>query len=744
MSSAIQTLAAPRGAARALIVLCGVFSFAASHALAGEWPAWRGPHQSGVADETGLVASWSPEGENLIWKVPFIGRSTPVVFDGRVCVLGRTDDAKHLRQETIACYDARDGKLRWQDRWNVYNTTVPFNRVGWASLVADTETGYVFAMGVAGQLRAYDRDGKLVWSYFLGEDFNRISGYGGRTQTPIVDGDQLILSIVNASWGSHAPPRDRYFAFDKRTGEIRWISTPGRYPEDMNTQSVPVTATIGGRRLMINGNADGFLYALDIHTGEKVWEFELSKRGINASVVVDGDVVYAGHGEENIDVPVMGRVVAVNATGAGNVTKTHEIWRIDGVSAGFPSPLLHEGTLYVMDNSANLLAIDKKKGEVRWKSSLGTVGKASPVWADGKIYAVETNGRVHILEPGEDGAKILDSDEIRVDDGRYAEIYGSPAVAYGRIFISTEAGLFCIGDPKKAFKAEADKTHAPFKPAPGEGPAAQLVVMPAELLLRPGETGKFVARGFDAKGRPLGETQAVWTLDKLAGKLEGGAFTSDPARPFQAGTVVAKSGELSAAGRVRVIADLPWSIDFESMQPGRAPSHWVGAGQPWEVRKLEDGNTVLVKLVREEGLLRNALFMGPSTLHDYTIEADVYGHNMKRRWPDIGLIAGGYTLDLMGNHSQLQIRSWTAELRMAQQVPFEWQVQTWYTMKLRVETSSETAVVLGKVWPRDEAEPEGWSIRAEDPLPIASGAPGLIGYSPGEIYFDNIKVTVNE
>ena len=58
--------------------------------VAGEWHAWRGPHQNGVSDETGLVSSWSPDGENLIWKVDFIGRSTPVVYDGQACVMGRT------------------------------------------------------------------------------------------------------------------------------------------------------------------------------------------------------------------------------------------------------------------------------------------------------------------------------------------------------------------------------------------------------------------------------------------------------------------------------------------------------------------------------------------------------------------------------------------------------------------------------------------------------------------------------
>ena len=103
-------------------------------------------------------------------------------------------------------------------------------------------------------------------------------------------------------WGNHAgPPRHRYVAFDKRSGDVMWISTPGGNVADMNTQSVPIITVINGRRLLIDGNADGHIYALRARTGEKVWDFQLSKRGINVSPVIDGTTVYAAHSEENVD-----------------------------------------------------------------------------------------------------------------------------------------------------------------------------------------------------------------------------------------------------------------------------------------------------------------------------------------------------------------------------------------------------------------------------------------------------------
>ena len=84
---------------------------------------------------------------------------------------------------------------------------------------------------------------------------------------------------------------------------------------------------IGGERLVIAGNADGYVYALKSRTGEKVWSFHASLRGLNAAPVVDDYRVYVAHSEENLDSTLMGRVVCLDGRGHGDITKTGEIWR---------------------------------------------------------------------------------------------------------------------------------------------------------------------------------------------------------------------------------------------------------------------------------------------------------------------------------------------------------------------------------------------------------------------------------
>ena len=99
----------------------------------------------------------------------------------------------------------------------------------------------------------------------------------------------------------------------------------------------------------------------------------------------------------------------------------------------------------------------------------------------------------------------------------------------------------------------------------------------------------------------------------------------------------------------------------------------------------------------------------------------------------------------MGDHQQLQIRSWTSQLgRFSKTVPFAWEPNTWYTIKFRAAAENGTAVLKGKVWKRGETEPDAWTIEAVDEGPNLVGSPGLFGNaSVSEVYFDNIVVTKN-
>ncbi|MDA1190108.1 MAG: PQQ-binding-like beta-propeller repeat protein [Candidatus Poribacteria bacterium] len=702
------------------------------------WTHWRGPTQTGASPETGLVSSWSPEGENVLWKGDAIVRSTPIIMDGRAYVMARV--GKDItEQEQVVCFDVMTGKMLWEDRFNLYHTTVPFNRVGWTSPAGDPETNTIFVHGVGGVFNCYTADGEIVWSRSLTEDVGRISGYGGRTNTPIVDGDLVIFGFLSSSWGDQVAGRARFHAFDKRTGDTVWISTlPGR-PLD-TFYSVPVIADIDDQHLLITGSADGNVYALQANTGKIVWTFQFSKRGLNTSPVVDGYRVYIGHSEENIDTNAMGRVVCIDGRGSGDITKTNELWRIDGMGVGYTGLAVDKGVVYAIDNASNLHAINGESGKINWTHSLGTVGKGSPTIADGKIYAPEVNGRIHILEPRATEAVSLDHDEVKMPDGRLAEVYGSPAVAYGRVFIPTEAGLFCIG---KEGLGPLESVGG-FGRMISDGEAAQLQIIPAEVTIYPGESAKFYLRRFTANGVLIGDVKPEsWTLNGISGTISDGEYSSDASAGPQAGTVSVKLRDLTATARVRVVPTLPYEEDFTNVAVDSSPNFWIGSIGKFMVVE-QDGNRLLKKPPSDRGLDTAYVYIGKSDEKGYTVEADVMGAKPRRQMPDVGLIANRYTMTLKGNHQQLQIFSWASDLRMAKDMPFKWEPDVWYSMKMAVEYADGKALVHGKVWRKGDPEPDAWTLTAEDPLPNLEGSPGIYGSSVADIYYDNLRITKSE
>lgn len=277
------------------------------------------------------------------------------------------------------------------------------------------------------------------------------------------------------------------------------------------------------------------------------------------------------------------------------------------------------------------------------------------------------------------------------------------------------------------------------EPTMSTEPAVSLQITPAETLTS-GDPVKLNIIGFDANGKQTSAIGALeWMKTGLTGELEDNQFTPDKSAGAHAGTVTAQSGEMKATARIRVIPSLPWTEDFESVELEKIPTHWIGATNKFFTRE-KDGNKVLVKTPVQRGLNRSNVYIGPSTMKDYEIQIDLMGTKDKRRLPDMGLIANRYTLDMQGRHQRLQIRSWASDLRMAKTIDFPWETDVWYTMRMKVEIVDDKAMIYGKVWRKDDPEPEDWTITAEDPLPNREGSPGIYGYSATVIYYDNLKV----
>ena len=723
---------------------------------ADEWPAWRGSGQRGFSPEKNLPEKWSQNGDNLLWKKDVGARSAPVAWDGRVYVLHLAGKGVAW-QEEVVCLDGESGKILWRYAFNIFLTDIPSTRVGWSNPCIDPETGNVIVHGVQGVLVCLDKAGKKVWRHSLTEEFGRISGYGGRTHTPMVDEDRVVISFLNAAWGNQGRGSHRYLALNKLTGEVVWWSTPGGAPLD-TTYSMPSVAVVDGVRLLVVGCADGNIYGLKSRTGEKVWTFKLSKRGLNASVVVHNGLAYACHSEENQfntdpKQPVMGRVVCFKVSGSGDITKTNEVWREDGLTAGYSTPAADDKYLYVGANSANIHCFDLKTGKEAWVHNIGTVLKASPVVGDGKLYVGEVSGHFSILQLSGKRASTLSREKFALEDGRPMEINGSACIARGKVYFCTSMNIYCIGKAGAGAGADPVPWPASELAAKDGAKAAHLQILPAETVLRPGESRLFKAMVFDSGGRLIGECKPSWSTLSLNAKVDAeGQLTADKGGSFQGGMLTASYAGLKGAARVRVVPRLPLKIDFESSSPGPAPAGWIGAS-PVKFKVIDfDGNKALKKLSDKPKFILARVYFGVPLQQGYTMQVDIMGTEEKFQMPDIGFFVSRYRFDLLGNRQGARIVSWSPMPRIEKKIRFKWDPKVWYTAKMTVERSEQKATIRAKVWKRGSEEPAGWTLEVEDSTPNQSGAPGLYAYSAGstdkkiggEIFYDNIIVTANK
>ena len=769
-------------------------------ALAAEWTDWRGPLENrSVAGDSPLVTSFDPEkGTNVLWKNEEAGGiSTPVIMGGRLYTLVRHKPGTTEEAEKVLCLDAATGKKIWENVFNVYLSDVPAERVGWSAVVADPVTNTVFAHGVCGVFTAIDATtGQTRWQRSLHEEFGFLSTYGGRTNVPVVFEDLVIASAVVTGWGDTARPAHRFLGMDVRSGEVRWMNGTKELPED-TTYSTPSLANVGGQAALIFGSSDGSVWNFQPRTGRAVWNFKLSRRGLNVAPLVDDGTVWVSQAEENLDNTTMGSVTAFKAAGAGDITATNTIWQRKGVMDGRAMPVVLGDRVYFVDDGAKVYAFDKRTGEPVGKPQklLGTIVRGSPLVAGGLLYVCSTGGW-HVLEPTKDGLKFVNRMRLGEED----EVTASPIAANGRLYLTTGARLYCLGD-KAAATTSAASVAEPTRSQQVSGATkspvgepAWVQVVPAEAQIAAGATLPLKVRLFDAAGRFCRELADTATFTTTEGTVSTDARYTAPAGAHAAAVLTAKVGSLEGKARIRSMPPLPWTFDFEdvALEPnpkggpprGEPPLPWVGMRYRHVVRTV-DGSKCLVKVTTIPKGTRSQGWIGPIGLHDYSIQADFRAQETgvekptsdtqpsapaataasdadafakkfgnpaaleKARLPDMGLIAQRYTLDLMGASQQLQVRSWPPQVatHFSKTIPFAWEAGRWYTIKFEASTRPASggmpaaALLRGKVWPRGEAEPAGWTLEAVHEAGNLQGSPGFFGNSKdSEISIDNVSV----
>ena len=541
-----------------------------------DWAYCRGPEMNGISREKDLPESWSPDGENLIWAKPNLGtRSTPIVMNGNLYTIVRHNPASLQEAEKVVCVDAATGETKWENISNVFLTDVPDTRVGWSSVVGDPTTGNIFALAVCGYFQCIDgQTGKTIWSHSMSEEYGLLSTYGGRTNFPVIFDNLVIISGVIVGWGDMARPTHRIIAFDKRNGQAVWMQGTRPLPED-TTYSAPAISVVNGQAQFVIGCGDGSVYSLQPRTGKIIWNYDVSLRGINTPPTFAGNTLLCGHSEENLDDRAMGALFAIDATKTGNITKTGELWRTKEEYIGKTAPLVINDRVYSVDDGGIFFVNDLKTGRQIGKAKIGTMGRGNPLYADGKLYVVDGNGRWFIFAPDAKGLKKIHT--LRLEQG---DVNASPIVSHGRIYLACETMMYCIGKPD--VKPSAD----PIPPMPPETPVTQdtkpatALVIPAESLLKPDNKQEFTVLLYNANGqylKPADPKDVKFSIQGPGSIDEKGVYKGPGGGTNAPVMVNAEVGELKAQARIRVIPDVtaetPWSVTFDE---GLVPATGVG------------------------------------------------------------------------------------------------------------------------------------------------------------------------
>jgi outer membrane protein assembly factor BamB len=779
----------------------GVVALSLQLSAADGWLTWRGPLGTSVSTEKGLPQQIDAKAP--LWSVDFPGQSTPVISGGRLYINGYQGDGQDL-QEFTACFDAETGQELWRHGESDFLSDTIYLRYATSSPTVDPETGNIYAQHTQGLLMAFSPEGQLLWKHSMMEEFGRLTFPNSRTATPVIDQELVIIRGITSAWGAHGAAGDRFYAFDKKTGELVWSSAPGDRPQD-NTFSQPWLDLWGGKRVLYSAGGDSSILAINARTGEPLWRFPFAKAGakggINAALVRWKDNLVALHESENLDSSEIGRMALFRIPTPAEVQPTNattphvfgpkvfEQWR-NSVGSLASSPVVVGDTLYEITGTGDLAAVEAGTGKVLWKKKVGIEQRQStPFFADGLLYvgmyvtmkdaAAATssdadsvaNGDLLVLRPGADGAEEVSRTQVT---GR---VFGSPVGYNGKVYLQTDKKLYAFGKAGR----NAGLTASPAAAAwPKPGPAAQLQAIPYEVLLRPGQTQSFRVRVLDANGFTVAESVDPKSLKwepfipptalvkatlkgsfNAAGQLVAEMAPAGSAGQFKA-TLQGPDGKaISGYIKGRVLPGLPLVQNFqtfaltnittntvESPTPfAYPPLPWNSARFRFEVRGKDSAggtNQALVKTIENKLFQRGQVFFGFPDMKNYTVEAEVLSEGNKRKMSEVGVINQRYAVILKGNSQQMEVNSNQERIKVA--VPFKWAPETWYHLKTRVDVAADgSGVVRGKAWKKGDPEPEAWTIEVPHKKAHANGSPGLYGFAPQEmrVAIDNIRVTAN-
>jgi len=393
------------------------------------WPHWRGPQRNGVSTETGLPSHWSAV-DNVVWKLslPETSGSTPIIWEDHVFL-----NVAQGEKLSLWAISRLDGRVLWQRPLDDRNEDKRKGNMSSPSPVTDGKS--VWVMTGTGILTGFDFAGAQLWQRDLQLDYGKFGILHGYSSSPLLYDNTLFVQVLH---GFHTDDPSYVLGIDGSTGENLWrVERPTDAPKEApDAYTTPALLRVGGQTAIVISGAD-YITGHDPDSGKEIWRVgglnptHNPMQRIVASPVVVGSRIYAPSR--------VSPLLALTTTGGAH-HQPEVLWSMDR-GPDVPSPIVDQDHVYLLNDKGILWCLDADSGDVVWgpERISSAIYSASPILADGKLYATSEQGLTTVIQAGPQ-FKVLAENVIE----EYT--LASMAVANGQIFLRTAEHLYCLAE----------------------------------------------------------------------------------------------------------------------------------------------------------------------------------------------------------------------------------------------------------------------------------------------------------
>jgi len=417
------------------------------------WPQWRGPRGDSTSTETDLPLAWTSE-SGIAWIAPLPGwgGSTPAIWDDAIFVTSHDDERDEPGKLLLLRLDKKTGKIVWTRQVGTgvavrdaeKRSKQKFHQLqNLASPSPVTDGQHVVVHFGNGLLAAYDFDGRELWKRNLQDDYGAYTIWWGHANSPVLyprPGEQspLVISVCmqdSLADRQEQPVESYLVAHDVATGREIWKTprmTDAR-AEECDAYTTPVLRQVGDRHelIVMGGNQ---VDAYDPATGKQIWFLPKLVGGRTVTgPTVGEEMVYVTRGMRG---PLL--AVELGKKTSGELTHRDIGWQQREGTPDTCCPVLAGNLLVMVSDNGVARCLDAHNGKLYWTARVKGGYKASPLYADGRFYFLNTSGLCTVVAASRKYDKLT---ENQVGDQTLA----SPAVSQGHIYLRGKKALYAIG-----------------------------------------------------------------------------------------------------------------------------------------------------------------------------------------------------------------------------------------------------------------------------------------------------------